>query len=69
MLFWYPFIPDVSEIPTAASIARAKAERDLERRAFTATTGCEVDEDGTLVGLRIANEISAAVYGPKGENR
>ena len=63
---WYPFLP--SESVTPESIATAKAASDAERRAFTKATGREVDDDGTL-GLRLANCISAAVYGPKGENR
>ena len=53
---------------TEVSIAAAKATRDAERRAFTEATGLEVEDDGTL-GLRLANFMSAAVYGPSGERR
>ena len=65
MLRW---LPDMPEAISDARIAAATAARDLERAEATRQSGRVIDDDSRL-GLRLANVISAAVYGPKGEGR
>lgn len=54
--------------PTPLSIAQARIAQAIERAQFTAETGVPVDDCGRLA-LTIANAISAACYGPRGEKR
>lgn len=61
---------DYSEV-TPATIAAAKAQANLERRAVEHLSGCTIlpngrvilPTDDELIGLRIANAIYAAVWG------
>jgi hypothetical protein len=57
-----------AQLPTREEIARAK-QACLEERQRLREAGYPIAEDELEAGLRIANVISAAVYGARGELR
>lgn len=70
-------IQEVASDPvTSTSIGRARQAAAHERAALMRATGLVITEQGQIArpdpvatGLRIANAIAAAVYGPRGEVR
>lgn len=57
-----------SLLPTEAEITAAKMQCLKERTALR-LMGIQVKEDELELGLRLANAITTACYGPKGEKR
>jgi hypothetical protein len=56
------------DLVTPQSVADAKRAQFLERLEFERQTGVLVTDEGR-VAVSIANAISAACYGPRGERR
>ncbi len=60
--------PHADLLPTAEQIAAAKAQCLAERQVLR-DAGIWIAPDEVEIGLRLANVITAAVYGARGEKR